>query len=444
MVSIILLTYNQWPVTKACLDSIKENVSIPHEVIVVDNASKDETVEELKKCEEVYAIYNKTNMGFPAGCNIGLAAAKGDIVWFLNNDTIVPKNSLERMVNLLLSDESIGMVGPVTNRISGIQQIPVTYTENSEIDEFAQENALNHKNETMRVIRLVGFSMLIRKAILDKLGGLDERMGIGTFEDDDLSLRLVANGYKLLIAKDAFIHHIGNVSFKGAGGYATTDDSNQRVVSTTFEMTVPDETTINESLIGRIKPASNILHVECGAGAMGLKMQEDGKKIVGLDSSARRYNVARGHYNEFYSYKLGETFRLPIDTEYFDTVVIEHQFDDKKTLDLISSISVNMKNNAQVIINIPKLVSRSDEIFDTYLDKWDNEIGHYAVRGKFNLKYFVDRMEVMGFSTVNYEIKEVRRGFFNRNSFTRHRQSWEPQNTDFEFFQELIIECIKK
>jgi O-antigen biosynthesis protein len=109
MVSIILLTYNQWPVTKACLDSIKENVSIPHEVIVVDNASKDETVEELKKREDIIGIYNESNMGFPAVCNIGLAAAKGDLVWFLNNDTIVPRNSLERMVELLLSDESIGM-----------------------------------------------------------------------------------------------------------------------------------------------------------------------------------------------------------------------------------------------------------------------------------------------------------------------------------------------
>jgi O-antigen biosynthesis protein len=444
MVSIILLAYNQWPVTKACLDSIRENVSIPHEVIVVDNASKDETVEELKKRHDVYGIYNKTNMGFPAGCNIGLAAAKGDVIWFLNNDTIVPKNSLERMVNLLLSDETIGMVGPVTNRISGIQQIPVTYTDNSGIDAFAQENSRKYKNETMRVIRLVGFSLILRKSTLDKLGGFDERMGIGTFEDDDLSLRLVANGYKLLIAKDAFIHHIGNVSFKGAGGYATTDDSNQRIVSTTFEMTVPDETTINESLIERIKSAANILHVECGAGAFGLKMQEEGSKIVGLDSSTRKYNVAREHYNEFYTYKLGEVFQLPINTENFDTVVVEYQFDDKTTLELFDAIAVNIKKGAQVIINIPKLVGKINEIFDTYLDKWDNETGHYAVRGKFDLTFFMKKMEDMGFVATNHEIKDVRRGFFNRNSFTRHRQSWKPQNTDFEFFQELIIECTKK
>lgn len=444
MVSIILLTYNQWPVTKACLNSIKENVSIHHEVIVVDNASKDETVEELKKRQDVYGIYNKTNMGFPAGCNIGLAAAKGDIIWFLNNDTIVPKNSLERQVNLLLSDESLGMIGPVTNRISGIQQIPVTYSDNNEIDAFALENEINHRNETMRVIRLCGFSLLVRKSILDKLGGFDERMGIGTFEDDDLSLRLVANGYKLLIAKDAFIHHIGNVSFIGAGGYPATGDRNQRIVSTTFEMTVPDETTINEGLLERIRPVSNILHVECGAGSFGLKMQEDGNKIVGLDSSSRKYNVAREHYNKFYTYKLGEAFELPIDMEHFDTVVVENQFDDKRTLELFDSIASNIKSNAQVIINIPKLVGKNNEIFDTYLDKWNSKTGHYAVRGKFNLISFIDRMEDMGFKVLANDINEIRRGFFNRNSFTRHRKSWEPQNTDFEFFQELIIEFIKK
>lgn len=61
--------------------------------------------------------------------------------------------------------------------------------------------------------------MLMRKASLDRLGGFDERMGIGTFEDDDLSLRFVSAGYKLLVARDAFIHHVGNASFKAAGGY---------------------------------------------------------------------------------------------------------------------------------------------------------------------------------------------------------------------------------
>lgn len=444
MVSIILLTYNQWPVTKACLDSIKENVSIPHEVIVVDNASKDETVEELKKREDIIGIYNESNRGFPTKYNIGLAAAKGDLVWFLNNDTIVPKNSLERMVELLLSDESIGIVGPVSNRIHGIQQIPVTYEKDSEINEFAREIARKNENETIRVIRLVGFSMLLRKSTLDKLGGLDERMGIGTFEDDDLSLRLVANGYKLLIAKDAFVHHIGNVSFIGAGGHAVTDDRNQRVVSTTFEMTVPDETTLNTALIDRIKVSSNILHVECGAGALGLKMQEEGKKIIGLDSSNRKYKVAREHYNEFYTYKSGEPFRLPIASAHFDTVVVEHQFDDNNTLALFESIAENIKSDGHIIIHIPKLVGKSEEVFDTYLDKWNSETGHYAIRGKFNLPAFIRAMEAMGFKVTNQEVIDVKTGFFNRNSFARHRKSWEPKNTDFEFFKELIIEGIKK
>lgn len=171
------------------------------------------------------------------------------------------------------------MVGPLTNKINGIQEIPITYTgtDTNEINEFAKRNAKEYQNQTMRVIRLVGFALLLRKSTLDILGGFDERMGIGTFEDDDLSLRLVANGYKLLIAKDAFIHHIGNVSFIGAGGYATTGDHNQKIVSTTFEMTVPDHTTIDENLLDKIKSSSCILHVECGAGALGLKVQEQSK-----------------------------------------------------------------------------------------------------------------------------------------------------------------------
>ena len=91
--SIIIVSFNTEDFLKKCLTSIKENVSsrIKYEVIVVDNASKDNSVEMVKKeFPEVILITSKQNLGFAKANNLGLKKAKGDYVLFLNSDTIVP------------------------------------------------------------------------------------------------------------------------------------------------------------------------------------------------------------------------------------------------------------------------------------------------------------------------------------------------------------------
>lgn len=312
MVSIILVSHDRWDVTCACIKSIQENVKIPYEIILVDNASSIETAEALKKVSGIRLFCSDINIGFPAGCNAGLRMARGDLVWFLNNDTLVPPNSLERMAELLLSDPAIGMVGPVSNNVSGMQAIPVTYQCDEDINEFAVKTANSYKGLAFHTLRLVGFSMLTRKAILDQLGGFDERMGMGTFEDDDLSLRLVANGYRLLVAQDAFIHHIGSASFSVAGGYPSLGDRNQCIVSTTFGLTVPEETMLNQTLYEQILPrATSLLHVECGAGCLGLKWRERGNRAAGLESCYPKANLAQTQYDKFYRYTAGQEFALP-------------------------------------------------------------------------------------------------------------------------------------
>ena len=169
MVSIILVSFNVPEVTIACIESIKSNVGCPVEIIVVDNASSQQTIDALEAMDGISLIKNSKNLGFPAACNEGLAAAKGDYVWFLNNDTIIPHGSLELMLSVLDSDEKIGMVGPVTNRISGIQQIPVDYEgiDLPAIESFAEKRRSEFGDLTEAVTRLVGFSMLLRKSELD-------------------------------------------------------------------------------------------------------------------------------------------------------------------------------------------------------------------------------------------------------------------------------------
>src|SRR5690606_37213027 len=384
MISIILVSYNKDEVTQACVESIHQNVSIPYEIIIVDNNSSEESIDILDRLENVKLIKNNNNVGFPAACNIGLEHAKGDIIWFLNNDTIIPTGSLERMVELLLSDESIGMVGPVSNRISGIQQIPVDYENDSEIESFALQNSQKNAGQTLRVIRLVGFSMLLRKSTLDKLGGLEERMGIGTFEDDDICLRLVANGYKLMIAKDAFIHHLGNVSFKAAGGHPAIGDHNQRVVSTKYHMTVPDETVLNQDIIDWVSPrAKRIIHVECGAGAYGLYASTNGIYATGLESNSRKLQLAKNHYQRCELFQPGSDFNY--NEKDIDTLIIEKQLDHNHTISVVRSLLGTLICGAQVIVQVPKITVIKENVFSTYYDGWNDE-GHYPKRGCFEIQ----------------------------------------------------------
>lgn len=211
--SIIILTLNQLPLTIQCLDSIKRGTPEEHEIIIVDNASTDGSASYLKTYyPELKLIENKENLGFAKGCNQGIKVAEGDSILFLNNDTIVPPGWLTPMLKALHSDSTVGMSGPVTNYISGHQRIPVTYSDVKDMEGFAQEYSETKRGSVMEVRRLIGFCLLVKRSVLDEIGWFDERYGLGNYEDDDLCLRAIQHGYKLLIAEDSFIHHIGHAS----------------------------------------------------------------------------------------------------------------------------------------------------------------------------------------------------------------------------------------
>ena len=137
--SIIILTYNKLEYTKQCIESIREfTEKDSYELIVIDNNSTDETPKWLEEQEDIIAILNEDNKGFPKGCNQGMEIATGDNILLLNNDTVVTKNWLENLTTALYSDESVGAVGPVTNNCSNFQNIAVNYNNLEEMKVFAE------------------------------------------------------------------------------------------------------------------------------------------------------------------------------------------------------------------------------------------------------------------------------------------------------------------
>jgi len=215
LTSVVMLTWNELPYTQRCLASLRRHTRLPIELIVVDNGSTDGTVAWLESQPDLHLIVNPSNLGFPKAANQGIAAAKGRQILLLNNDIVLTAGWLGRLLAHLHASPQVGMVGPCSNFVSGPQQVPVSYQNLVELESFAWRLGRSKRGQYRGTDRLVGFCLLIKRELLDRVGVLDEQFGLGCFEDDDLCRRATAAGYELRICDDAFVHHYGGRSFIG-------------------------------------------------------------------------------------------------------------------------------------------------------------------------------------------------------------------------------------
>ena len=222
--SVIVLTHNALDYTRACLRSVLEHTDPRHELILVDNGSSDDTVDHLQQVAlsrpGSRVILNKENLGFAAGNNQGLALSRGKHMVLLNSDAVVTAGWLERLVEAAERNPRAGLLGAVTNNISGMQKLSsVDYDESTlaGLAEFASGCASGYDGQVERTLRLTGFCLLVKRELLARIGGLDERFGRGNYEDNDYCLRAHLAGYEGLILRSCFVHHFGGASFRAAG-----------------------------------------------------------------------------------------------------------------------------------------------------------------------------------------------------------------------------------
>lgn len=199
--AIIILTYNNFAYSKDCIESIRKYTQKgTYQLIVVDNNSADETREWLKQQPDIMLKLNDKNEGFPKGCNTGISMADPDSdILLLNNDTVVTPNWLDNLRNCLYSNDQIGAAGAVSNHNENLQGVAFKYDNLDQMQICAEENNVSDSTRWEQKVFLIGFCLLIKREVLNKIGLLDLSYSPGYVEDNDLSIRIIKAGYKLML-----------------------------------------------------------------------------------------------------------------------------------------------------------------------------------------------------------------------------------------------------
>lgn len=356
--SIVLLTYNKLDYTKLCIDSIKKYTKPEtYEIIVVDNNSSDDTRAWLMEQTDIKVILNDENLGFPGGCNVGIKAAKKDNdILLLNNDTIVTPRYLENLQKCLYSEEFIGAVGAVTNNCSNYQAIKVSYESIEEMINFSDKFNISDSAKWEQKVRLIGFCMLIKRNVLEKVGLLDEVFFPGNFEDDDLGYRIQSEGYKLMLCNDTFIHHFGSTSFKeNVDKYANILRENSMKFLNKWGFNSEEYFSVNFNIINKVEaknPNLNVLHIGSGTGALLHRIKYNFKdaRVYGMDDN----QITSKILSNFVGVKMiniDDNILYP--EEYFDYIIVTDTLEKSKApRTALRKLIMLLKKNGKMIVTI--------------------------------------------------------------------------------------------
>lgn len=218
-VSIIIVNYNTKRLTSDCIDSVFNiTTNIIFEVILVDNNSSDGSVEYFQNDNRIIFIKNELNFGFGKANNKGLERANGKYVFFLNSDTILLNNAVCLLFNYLRDNKNVGIVGGnlfdsnLKPTHSYRKIFPNLIWELNDLFSRVPERIFdrnwefNHSQKAIDVAYITGADIMIRKSILDQVGGFNERFFM-YFEDAELCFRVKKASFRIVSLPNAKIQH---------------------------------------------------------------------------------------------------------------------------------------------------------------------------------------------------------------------------------------------
>ena len=216
-VSIIIVNYNGKHLLKECLDSVLGQSYGDFELIFVDNGSSDGSVDHVVENYNdgrIKFALSKENLGFAGGNNLGYKYAEGEFVVLLNNDTRVNENWLKELVDVLESDENIGIVQSLVIT----EGIPAEYYKKNGTINLLGHNVMGFfdigEDGKGEILQANGCSLIIRWKLVKELGGLFPDEYFAYAEDTYLSLKVLFYGKKIMHTSKSIVYHKGNATAK--------------------------------------------------------------------------------------------------------------------------------------------------------------------------------------------------------------------------------------
>lgn len=217
LVSVITVNYNSTQVTLELLQSLRSSTYTSTEIIVVDNGSTENPKTKINNdFPEVQVIRSDKNLGFAGGNNLGIYAAQGDFLFFINNDTEVTPDLISNLVSILENNSSIGAISPKIKYFNTNIIQYAGYTPMSLIT--ARNEAIGNKQEDNDQFAGLhstpyahGAAMMVRKSIIDKVGLMPEEFFL-YYEELDWCEQMKRAGFSIMVDLSSVIYHKESMS----------------------------------------------------------------------------------------------------------------------------------------------------------------------------------------------------------------------------------------
>lgn len=208
LVSIIIVTYNSSDIIKKCLDSVLKTTYQNKEIIIVDNNSSDDIDKILGEYKEkVKVLFEKQNLGYSGGNNLGIKNSKGEYVFLLNPDTEVTEGFLQPLVERMESDDKVAACQPLVYLLNNKNIINLTGKETNFLGfDWIRDYLKKDTPSGDEITSFSGCGAMLRKSVLLKTKVFDSNYFM-YYEDSDLSWRLRLFGFKLIFVPNAVMYH---------------------------------------------------------------------------------------------------------------------------------------------------------------------------------------------------------------------------------------------
>ncbi len=298
--AIVIVSYNACYFMQKNIENIRK--SLPegsYRIVAVDNASTDGVAEWLQEQDDIVLLKNAENKGFAPACNQGARVLQDYDIFLLNNDTRLAPNALFWLRMALYENEKIGAAGSCSNYAGNGQQIEVEFTLPDEYLQYGASVNVPMREPYEERVRLSGFAMLVRSDVWKATGGMDEDFAPGYFEDDDLSMKILKAGYRLLYCRNSFIYHAGSQSFAKNPDVEQIIIDHYQLFIKKYGFDILNYVNADQKMIREIpyqkEDAFNILQIGSGIGAdlKYIRTKYPHANVIGVEPAAVLYEISK-------------------------------------------------------------------------------------------------------------------------------------------------------